>query len=189
VFVVAVVVGFVFGAADQYMGSRVMVSGQFILGPWATTVSMMSAPWLVLPFSFGCTQTRPRRAMVLGLVATMAALAGYFTLMWSPLEGVRLDQSLQHLPMLLSSQWMNVVGGLITGPLFGLLGQRWRVDGWWPSAALVAGALCLEPLARRIDGSLSPPALAWELEVAVGVALALFFVVTSRRHGGAVGAR
>jgi len=76
-FFVAVVFGFVFGAADQYLGSRVT------LGLWAATVSTASAPWLVLPFAFGCSQVRPRRAMLLGLVVTVAALAGYFTAMWS----------------------------------------------------------------------------------------------------------
>ena len=81
-------VGFAFGAADQYLGSRVS------LGLWAATVSGASAPWLVVPFAFRCSQVRPYRAMALGLVVTLAALAGYFTLMWSPLEGVALSRSL-----------------------------------------------------------------------------------------------
>jgi hypothetical protein len=170
-FLIAVAVGFVFGAADQYLGSRVT------LGPWAATVSTTSAPWLALPFAFGCSQVRPRRATALGLVVTFAALAGYFALMWSPLEGVVLSQSLPHLPTLLRSQWANVVGGLLTGPLFGFLGQRWRVGRSWAGPALVAGSFCLEPLARWLAGRLSPPALVWQVEVAAGAALAVLFVV------------
>jgi len=171
VFFVAVVFGFVFGAADQYLGSRV------VLGPWAATVSTVSAPWLVLPFAFGCSQVRPRRAMLLGLVVTMAALAGYFTLMWSPLEGVSPGQFLSEWPTLIRSQWANILGGLVTGPLFGLLGHRWRTGRSWVSAALVAGALCLEPFARWVVGRLYPPAFVWQIEVATGAVLALFFVV------------
>src|SRR5664280_627165 len=136
-FVVAILVGFAFGAVDQYLGSRVMLGSHFMLGPWASTVSAASAPWLVLPFVVGCSQVHARRAIALGLVATLAALGGYFALMWSPPEGVWLSQSLPHLPTLLGSQWANIVGGLVTGPLFGLLGQRWRTRRSWASAALV----------------------------------------------------
>jgi hypothetical protein len=171
------VVGLVFGAADQYLGSR-----SATLGPWVVAVSLASAPWLILPFAFGCTQVRARRAMVLGLVVTMAGLAGYCTLMWSPLEGVALSQSLPELPTLLRSQWLNFCGGLVTGPLFGLLGQRWRTGRSWLSAALVVGALCLEPLARWLTGRLLPPASVWVVEVAAGTVLALFFVVAGVSH-------
>ena len=178
-FVVAILVGFAFGAADQYLGSRVMLGSHFMLGPWASTVSAASAPWLVLPFVIGCSQVHARRAMALGLVATVAALSGYFALMWSPLEGVWLSHSLPHLPTLLGSQWANIVGGLATGPLFGLLGQRWRTRRSWVSVALVAGALCLEPPARWLAGQLPPPALVWEIEIATGVVCALCFVVAA----------
>jgi Family of unknown function (DUF6518) len=163
-----------------------MLGNRFMLGPWASTVSAVSAPWLVLPFLFGCSQAYPRRAMALGLVATLAALSGYFALMWSPLEGVWLSQSLPHLPTLLRSQWANIVGGLVTGPLFGLLGQRWRARRSWASAALVAGALCLEPPARWVAGQLPPPAVVWELEIAAGVVLALFFVAAAVTRNGAI---
>jgi hypothetical protein len=178
--------GFAFGAADQYLGSRVMRGGQFVLGPWASTVSMMSAPWLVVPFVFGCSQVRPRRAMLLGLVVTLAALAGYFALMWSPLEGVSFSQVLSDWPTLIRSQWANILGGLVSGPLFGLLGQRWRTNRSWTSAALVAGALCLEPFARWVAGRLSPPAFVWEIEVATGAALALFLVAIALRRDRAI---
>jgi hypothetical protein len=157
-----------------------------MLGAWASTVGTASAPWLVLPFAFGCSQAHPRRAMALGLAATVAALSGYFVLMWSHLEEVWLSQSLPHLPTLLRSQWANIVGGLVAGPLFGLLGQRWRARRSWVSAALVAGALCLEPPARWVAGQLPPPALVWELEIATGVVLALFFVVAAVTRDGEI---
>ena len=65
----------------------------------------------------------------------------------------------------------------MTGPLFGLLGQRWHTRRSWAAAALVAGSLCLEPPARWVAGQLYPPAFVWAIEVATGVALAVFFVV------------
>jgi hypothetical protein len=68
-YLIAVIVGLGFGAGDQYLGT-------IRFDPWAWTVSGMSAPWLLLPFVVGMTQGRARRAMALGLVATVAALVG-----------------------------------------------------------------------------------------------------------------
>ena len=180
ILLVAIVVGFAFGATDQYLGSRVIT-----LGLWAATVSQLSASWLVLAFVFGYTQTRPGRAALVGLVATLAGLAGYFAMMWSPVEGVPFGQFAAQWPTLLASQWLNIAGGLLTGPLFGFLGHRWRTRRWWPSAALVAGAICLEPAARWVTGRLLPPDFVWGIEVVVGLALVLVFgilTMTRRRQ-------
>ena len=72
VFVLAVVVGLVFGGGDQYLGA---INAN---GLWTVSLSLLSAPWLVLPFAFGCSQLRTSRAAAIGLVATMSALLGYF---------------------------------------------------------------------------------------------------------------
>ena len=83
--------------------------------------------------------------------------------------------------------WYNpayILGGLVTGPLFGFLGQRWRVRRSWVSAALVVGALCLEPAARWVTGQLYPPVHVWTTEVVSGVVVAVVFastLVASRR--------
>ncbi len=180
-FVVAVVAGLVFGAADQYLGSR-----SITLGHWASTAAQVSAPWLILPFVMGTLERRPRRAMVLGLVATASALTGYFVMTYSPIEvpGWTFQRFVSGLVAVSTSGYnpLYIVGGLVTGPLFGLLGQRWRVRRWWVSAAVVGGALCLEPLARWITGQLSPPAPVWAVEVMAGVALtaALAYIVVAR---------
>ena len=79
---------------------------------------------------------------------------------------------------------MVILAGLVMGPLFGLLGQRWRVGRSWVSAAIVAGALCLEPLARLAAGQLMPPAPVWTVEVTSGAvvgALFVYAVLGSRR--------
>lgn len=170
IFLVAGVVGFVFGGGDQYLGSL------FLLGPWTSTVSGVSAPWLVLPFAFGATQTRQRRAMLTGLTAVMCALAGYFVMTLSPLESVPLSEFPSDLIHLVPTQLAWIVGGLVTAPLFGALGQRWRTGRSWISAAALAATVCLEPLARLAVGRLSSPDLVWLIEISLGTFLAAYFV-------------
>ena len=181
VFAVAVMVGLGFGAGDQYLGS---VNAP---GLWTVSLSLLSAPWLVLPFAFGCSQPRARRAAMVGLVVTLAALLGYFLMIMGPFEGGRSSLNLHEIRGLLLSNARNIVGGLVTGPLYGFLGQRWRTRRAWLSAALVAGALCLEPLAEPVAGNHYPGAsVVWPVEILVGVVVAAYFIVTGfayRRSG------
>jgi hypothetical protein len=187
-YLVAVIVGLAFGAADQYLGSMSW------LGPWASTAAQVSAPWLVLPFLAGLTQRRARRAAVLGLVVTASALLGYFAMTYSPMEihPWSVDRFTAGMVAVTTRGWYNpvyILGGLVTGPLFGFLGQRWRVRRWWVSAAIVAGTLCLEPLARWASGQLIGPTPVWTTEVALGVLVATVFAfrfLSSRRRRATV---
>ncbi len=172
-FPIAIVIGLVFGAGDQYLGSL------NTSGLWTVSVSLLSAPWLVFPFLFGCSQLRASRAAEVGLIATLAALSGYFLMIMGPLEGGQWSFNAREIHGLLASNLQNILGGLVTGPLYGFLGQRWRTRRAWLSAALVAGALCLEPLAQSLAGRSYPgESVVWPAEIAVGVALASFFVLT-----------
>jgi hypothetical protein len=149
-------------------------------------VSGLSAPWLVLPFVAGMTQKRPRRAMALGLVVTVAALVGYFAMTQSPANGVPLDRFFPQISTMVRTGYnpLWIIGGIVSGPLYGFLGQRWRVARSWVSAALVACALCFEPLVRGVVGMLSPHPMVWAIEVAIGLVLAAsfgFLIATSRR--------
>lgn len=178
-YLVVVMAGLLFGAVDQFLGT-------IRFGPWAWTVSGMSAPWLVLPFVVGMTQERSRRAMALGLVVTMAALVGYFAMTHSPMEGAPLAEfPSRFLNMVTTgSNPLWILGGIVTGPLYGFLGHRWRVARSWVSAALIASALCLEPLARGAVGMLSPHPFVWWAEIAIGAVVAAAFasvIATSRR--------
>jgi uncharacterized protein DUF6518 len=176
----AIVAGLAFGAADQYLGSR------SALGAGTASVSGLSAPWLVLPFVAGMTQDRDRRALGLDLVATASALVGYFAMTYSPMENVPLERFFSGVIAMVRSGYnpLWIVGGMVIGPLYGLLGQRWRVDRSWISAALVTCALCFEPLARRVVGMLSPPPFVWAAEVAVGAIVAISFtlMIATARH-------
>jgi len=170
-----------FGAADQYLGS-------LSAHPWGADVSGLSAPWLVLPFLAGMTQERARRAMILGLAVTLSALAGYFAMTYSPVENVPISGFLPGVVAMTTSGYnpLWILGGILTGPLYGLLGQRWRVRHSWVSAVLVTVVLTMEPLARRTAGMLPPEPLVWRTEVAVGMLAAISFlavIVVTRRAG------
>jgi hypothetical protein len=174
-YLVAIGAGLLFGAGDQYLGT---LTAGTILGTWTWTASGMSAPWLIAPFLAGMTQERGRRAAALGLVVTGAALVGYFAMAHSPMEGVPLKDFFHRVFTMVRTGYNPVwiVGGLVTGPVYGLLGQRWRTERSWVSAGLVAFALCLEPVVRALVGILPSPPVVWGVEVAIGVAAAVSFV-------------
>jgi hypothetical protein len=186
-FVLAISVGLLFGAADQYLGSMSWI------GSWGATAAQVSSPWLILPFVIGTTQLRPRRAAVLGLVVTLSALLGYFAMTYSPMEihPWSFYRFTTGMVAVTTRGWYNpvyILGGLVMGPVFGLLGQRWRVRRWWVSAVVVAGALCVEPAARLATGQLMPPASVWTVEVTAGAivsALFVYAVIASRRESSA----
>jgi Family of unknown function (DUF6518) len=173
--VLALVLSAAFGAGDQYLGS-------LSAHPWGADVSLLSAPWLVLPFLAGATQREPRRAALAGLACTYAALLGYFLLTDSPLENAH--YSLAGVRGFVVSDPAVVIGGLVTGPLFGWFGQQWRTRRALLGALAVAGALCLEPFARR--ASVDPIRFrdVWVAEIAAGSVVAAYVAVARARHAG-----
>jgi hypothetical protein len=188
-FVLAIVIGLAFGALDQYLGTIHVTSR---LGWWTITVSGMSAPWLILPFLAGMTQERTRRAVFLGLVVVLSALAGYFAMSNSVFESVPIAD-FWHRTVASTTTGYNllwIAGGVLTGPVYAYFGHRWRVARSWVGAALVTLALCLEPLARAMAGSrfagagLNGSRTVWGAEVALGLAAAVVFItmlVSGRR--------
>jgi bacteriorhodopsin len=172
-----VIIGLVFGAADQFLGS---LHAAQAMGWWTISVSGLSAPWLLVPFVAGRVQPAPRRAIVAGLLVTLSALAGYFAMTLSPLEGVHFHAA--EAWGLIASNRLIEVGGLVGGPVFGWLGYRWRVCRSWVAAGAVACALCLEPVAvaaaRRSAGRSD---LVWCVEVLAGLVTATYFFVVKRR--------
>jgi hypothetical protein len=174
---VTLVLAAAFGAADQYLGS---IQGHFGTFAWATDVSLLSAPWLLLAFVAGCTQKDPRRAAILGLGATFAALVGYMLMTLSPVENAHL--SAVGVAGFVRSDPFIFVGGIATGPLFGWFGQRWRVHRAWRGAVVAAAMLCLEPLAHIAVGrAITSATVAWT-EVGVGLACVLYVVVMTLRR-------
>lgn len=149
--IVALAAAFSFGAIDQYLGA---VQSSFL-----TEVSVMSAPWLLVPFLAGAWQASRRRAAFLGFVATWLSVLAYVVMTISPLEGTHLgprpagligswNQLTAHLFLAtLGSQRLWFAGGLISGPLYGWLGYWWRTRRSWAAALLAALPLLLEPTA------------------------------------------
>ena len=167
----ALVAAFAFGAADQYLGSLSAV-------PWAADVSLLSAPWLVLAFLAGCTQRDPRRGAALGFACTAAALFGYGLMTLSPVENAQLTMTTA--TGFMTSESPVLIGGIFTGPLYGWLGSRWRTDRTWPAAVAAAGALCLEPLARKYAGRAIRFRTVWMAEVTLGLAMLAYAAAASR---------
>jgi hypothetical protein len=176
--VVVALVGLAFGAGDQYLGTLTAANA---LGWWSVSVSGLSAPWLVLPFLAGSRQRLPRRAALAGEVIVWSALAGYFAMTLSPLEGVHFH--LSALASIVRSDWHTEVGGTALGPVFGWLGYRWTSQRSRLAAVLVAGALCLEPVAVLAVGHGADSSHAvWTAEVLAGVGAGAFFIVSARRQ-------
>jgi hypothetical protein len=170
---IALVLSAAFGAFDQYLGS-----GHVAGITWATDVSLLSAPWILLPFVVGATQREPKRGALLGLACTYAALLGYGLMTISPAEGAHITEST--IRGFVYSEREVFIGGLVTGPLFGWIGQQWRSGKMLAGALLVAAALCLEPLARHLTINPIRYARVTVAEIAAGLILAAAVLV--RHH-------
>ena len=172
----------VFGAADQFLGTtHVLVH----TGAWTTTVSNLSALWLIVPFLAGWSQRTPARAALGGALSLLAAFCGYWLLTLSPLEGVSSAQAVAGIAPLVEGHAPWLLGGAVGGPLYGILGQRWRTQRAWTSALAVSLLLCLEPLAWLVSGlgaRFSDARPVWLAEVTVGVCTAIAMLVSRRRR-------
>jgi Family of unknown function (DUF6518) len=170
----ALLLSAVFGAGDQYLGS-LTGSGHAWAAGWSSDISLLSAPWLVLPFLAGATQREPRRAALLGLACTYAALLGYGLMTLSPVENAHI--TIATVRGFFISERSVLLGGIVTGPLFGWFGQQWRTRRAIGGALVTAAALCLEPLARRATIDPIGQRDVWVAEVAAGLALAAAVLV------------
>jgi hypothetical protein len=143
----------VFGAIDQYLGAQ--------YSPFLIEVSGLSAPWLLVPFLAGTSQLAARPAALLGLATTWLAVAAYSLMNVSPMEGVHL--TLTAYLGSLARQWPWLAGALITGPLYGWLGHRFRARRSWTVGLLAALPVLLEPVGRWLTTHLGLDRLArWE---------------------------
>ena len=173
----ALVLSAAFGAGDQYLGS-LTGSGHVWAAGWSSDISLLSAPWLVLPFLAGATQRDPRRAALLGLACTYTALLAYGAMTVSPIEHAHV--TVATVRGFLMSERNVLLGGIVTGPLFGWFGQQWRTRRAIVGALVTAAALCLEPLARRVSVDPIRYREVWLAEVAMGLAFAAAVLVSRR---------
>jgi len=121
----------------------------------------LSTPWLLVAFFAGMQSSRPRRGAVVGLAATLCALAGFY-LLSTLVENLGGHGFLGDLRLELSGNRAYFEGGLITGPVFGALGA-WQK--WWRSrptartSLLAGGLLIAEPLVMLALGAAGPRVL------------------------------
>jgi hypothetical protein len=171
----AIALAALFGAADQFLGARASV-----VGSWATAFSLLSAPWLLIAFSAGWSQPTVRRAVILGFICPLAALVGYWAMTLSPIEGAVVTA--RGIRGLLVGQSSYVVGALLTGPLLGWFGHRWRETRDRGGALIAALLVCFEPLAHAAVGTSVSFSGVWAAEIVAGLALGAYVVASARRR-------
>jgi hypothetical protein len=152
-------------------------------------VGNFSAPWAVLAFGAGWTQRSRLWAGIGGVGAEVACVAGFYAkfLVFDP-DRLGLPRSTAPLTLVETglSQWLWFIAPWVAvaigaGVIYGLLG-RW----WGQSRSIVAGVaialpFTVEPLAWRVYvGFGQGPLVVWLVEIAVGIAL-LGWVLLTRR--------
>jgi hypothetical protein len=175
----AFVLSAAFGAGDQYLGS-LLGSGDVWAAGWASDISLLSAPWVLLAFVVGATQRDPRRAALVGLACTYAALLGYAIMTLSPVENAHITAAT--LRGFIVSERLVLIGGVFTGPLFGWFGQQWRTRRAPAGALITASCLVLEPLARKVTIDPITYRDVWIGEVAIGLSFALAVLLARFSH-------
>jgi Family of unknown function (DUF6518) len=176
-----VLLGLLFGAADQFVGTTHVIVHA---GGWTTTVSNLSAPWLIVPFLAGWSQGTLRRAAIGGAVSLLAAFSGYWLLTLSPVEGVSGSQAVAGIVPLVEGHAPWLLGGAIGGPVFGVLGHHWRTRRAWTSVAAVSLLLFLEPLAwfaAGLGARFSDARPVWLAEATAGACAAIAMLAVRRR--------
>ena len=130
-----------FGAGDQYLGSLAGHS-------WGGAPRASPRRGCCSPSSPAAAGGRRGARRCSGSPCTAPRSLGYWLMTDSPVEGAA--YTLANARGFFVSNGVAVVGGLVTGPLFGWFGQQWRTRRAMLGALVSAAALCLEPLVRHI---------------------------------------
>jgi hypothetical protein len=178
------------GAAGAFGTLEHLLSMQH--SPLPAAVGGMTAPWLALPFLVGVIYPRRAGAALLALASVWLAIGAYsagaetggdFTghLAFGRVDAYAGAFAISHLPVLL--------GAAVSGPVYALLGHRWRASRSFLPALAATGPLILEPGARWLASqsvlfaAVYPPA-AWA-EMLSGVALTAAAIIIAARGGSA----
>jgi hypothetical protein len=116
-------------------------NGRTGLAQFLNALGGRSSPWVIIPFvAAALLCTRARTAALLGTAASVATLTGWYVCA-TLVEDLGGHGLLGDLRLELLGNRAYFEAGLLTGPIFGLLGCWWRRRGHGPSVALVAGLL------------------------------------------------
>ena len=146
----------------------------------------LSAPWLMVAFIAGSRSRGSGWGALLGFLATMSALLGFYLL-----TSLVLDFGFGR------ELWANriyLASGALSGPLFGALGARWQTTRLL-NASVVAGALLVgEPIVLAVIGVLFPATVVGRNAIWMGVyaaelalGLVVLLVALSRSVGQSMG--
>ncbi len=144
----------------------------------------ISAPWLLIAFLAGASSERRRWAPVVGLVATVAALIGFY-IAESRLLDLGQHSWLVDLQLTLRAGGVYLLSALVSGPIFGALGGMWASRRSRFAAVAVALMFAAEPVAVWLYqdeqgaggvGVLTHYPWIWGSEVLVGVIVATLFM-------------
>jgi hypothetical protein len=105
----------------------------------------LSTPWLLVAFFAGMQSPQPRQGALVGLAATLCALAGFY-LLSTLVENLGGHGFIGDLRLELSGNRAYFEGGVVTGPIFGALGAWWRRRPTARTSLLAGGLLIAEPL-------------------------------------------
>lgn len=154
----------------------------------------ISAPWLAIAFVAGAFYRQASRAAGAGLMATLAALLGFYA-QQSPLADLNRG-SLRFLGdpsgmyrFIVAPHLVVFVGGMVTGLMFGAFGSAWAARRSRRAAAAIALCFVLEPFAWVSFGVLAGrhdfPQVWWLWlgEIAIGVTAMLAAWRWSRTEG------
>jgi hypothetical protein len=147
-----------------------------------------SAPWVVIPFLAGTRFRSVWHGVLIGVAATLAAFAGFYTA-----EAAVLDLgtgSWTHaLSLTLGSGRIYEEWGLLSGALYGALGSLWATRRRLAAGAAVGLAFIFEPLIvlalehARMWGGSGPLEYRWmwTAEILLGVGAIAFALTRLRR--------
>lgn len=155
----------------------------------------LSTPWVLVAFIAGIQSKRSRWGALLGFLATMSALVGFY-LLTSLVVDLGGHSILDDFGRELRANPVWLASGVMSGPLFGALGA------WWGKtrslgASFVAGALMVgEPIMLTVIGLLFPATVVGRDATAIsvstaelGLGLVLVAVALGRRRATAQQAR
>ena len=116
-----------------------------------TTLGNVSAPWLLIGFVAGARTPRLLRGAILGLAATMLALVGFYLLNAVFVE-LGAHTFAGNLGRELLANRVYLEAGVVSGPIFGLLGA-WSRRSRSVRTSIVAGVLLVaEPVVLGVSG-------------------------------------
>lgn len=152
----------------------------------------ISAPWLAVGFVAGASYRGSWQAALAGLLATFAALVGFYV------QTLGLNSLTSHIggpgglfEVIVGAHRVYFVAGVLSGTVFGVLGSLWRARRIWSAAAVLSLAFLLEPIAQGALGlsrngsataMLSQHSWLWGIEALVGGGMTAFVILRGRRQ-------